>query len=173
KQGYSAIPVGENIPSVAPSISKASDVVGRVKRSPALLGILTAAALAAGFCLALLLPVCNHELRSHPYAKVVKPGISDIIFQERLHKCHNLQRERKFNITKQRRNPKARQVAPVLLKNAVVWDGQGKVFKDMDVLLEDGGIKDIRHQIQVVQNVKAIDDNTTKTDQSLAVAKQP
>ncbi|KAF7720797.1 hypothetical protein EC973_006073 [Apophysomyces ossiformis] len=157
KQGYSAIPVGENIPSVAPSTSKASDVVGRVKRSPAFLGILTAAALAAGFCLALLLPASNHELRLHPYAKVVKPGISDITFQEGLHKCHNLQRERKFNNTKQRRNPRAHQVAPVLLKNAVVWDGQGEVFKDVDVLLEDGVVKDIRHQIQVAQNVKVID----------------
>ncbi|KAK4517463.1 uncharacterized protein ATC70_000800 [Mucor velutinosus] len=48
---------------------------------------------------------------------------------------------------------------PILLKNAVVWDGQGQVLENVDVYIENGVIRQVEKGIQVdgTQGVKVID----------------
>ncbi|KAG0165678.1 hypothetical protein DFQ28_008568 [Apophysomyces sp. BC1034] len=155
KSGYNSIPTPDDDLGTA-TTSRKPDLITRVKRSPAALGILAGAALAAGFFLSVLLPD-GTSVHPHHNVKVVQAGISDITMQEGLLKCQNLHRIKQFSEKKGRRNPRAHHIAPVLLKNAVVWDGQGGVLNDVDILLEEGVIKDVRHQIQVAHDVKVID----------------
>ncbi|OAD08016.1 hypothetical protein MUCCIDRAFT_129278, partial [Mucor lusitanicus CBS 277.49] len=48
---------------------------------------------------------------------------------------------------------------PILLKNAVVWDGQGNVLKHVDVYVEDGIIQKVEKNIKIQQDgrVKVVD----------------
>ncbi|KAL7309228.1 hypothetical protein PS15m_011333 [Mucor circinelloides] len=57
-------------------------------------------------------------------------------------------------------NPRAEPTQePILLRNAVVWDGQGQVLKDVDVYIENGVIRQVEKSIQIDANrqVKVID----------------
>ncbi|KAF7730093.1 hypothetical protein EC973_003039 [Apophysomyces ossiformis] len=155
KSGYHTVPAG-NHDAQGSTSSTGPNLVTRVKRSPLLLGILTCVALVAGFSLALLLPVSSSTGSRYP-KKVMKVGISEMTMKEGLHKCQKIAQTKTLPMTKKRRNPRVDKVAPILLKNATVWDGQGEVLDGMDVLMEDGLIKDMRRQIQAASDVKVID----------------
>lgn len=52
-------------------------------------------------------------------------------------------------------NPRAESTQePILLKNAVVWDGQGQVLEDVDVYIENGIIRQVEKDIQIDANKK-------------------
>ncbi|OAD66860.1 hypothetical protein PHYBLDRAFT_98329, partial [Phycomyces blakesleeanus NRRL 1555(-)] len=57
-----------------------------------------------------------------------------------------------------RTNPRVpKDTKPVLLRNAVVWDGQGGVQEGVDVFLKDGVIKAVGHGITAEKDTKIID----------------
>ncbi|KAG0166987.1 hypothetical protein DFQ28_007665 [Apophysomyces sp. BC1034] len=112
------------------------------------------------FFLALLLPGENFPLPSGVRLdRPIKPGISAGALHEGLAKCRGIQTPRKANVPKEdRTNPRSKRAQPVLLKNAVVWDGQGEVLEGVDILMENGVIKcvgtAIQHSVAKVIDVK-------------------
>ncbi|OZJ07021.1 hypothetical protein BZG36_00014 [Bifiguratus adelaidae] len=61
-------------------------------------------------------------------------------------------------VTKRTKNPRAHAgQAPVLLKNAIVWDGLGGVKEDMQVYMADGLIKEVSKNVEVEGDVQEID----------------
>jgi hypothetical protein len=52
-------------------------------------------------------------------------------------------------------NPRAESTQePILLKNAVVWDGQGNVLENVDIYIENGIIRQVEKNIQIDLNKK-------------------
>ncbi|GAN05479.1 amidohydrolase family protein [Mucor ambiguus] len=79
-------------------------------------------------------------------------------------KCEAIQTRQKKGVNSPSKdrsyNPRAEPTQePILLKNAVVWDGQGQVLEDVDVYIENGIIRQVEKDIQVDGNkrVKVID----------------
>lgn len=78
--------------------------------------------------------------------------------------CEAIQARQKkeINVPRQDRsyNPRAEPTqAPILLRNAVVWDGQGQVLDNVDIYIENGIIQKVEKDIQVDgdKRVKVID----------------
>ncbi|KAI9496547.1 hypothetical protein BDB00DRAFT_758430 [Zychaea mexicana] len=123
-------------------------------------------ALVIGFLVALLLPDDYSDQlplpnRNHIKAPI-KAGIPESALQEGLAKCEAYQRTKPINRPNiARKNPRAPANAqPVLLKNAVVWDGEGHILKDVDILLQDGVIAKVERDISattLAENIKVID----------------
>ncbi|KAI9013974.1 hypothetical protein CLU79DRAFT_767892 [Phycomyces nitens] len=89
----------------------------------------------------------------------VKPGISQEALQAGLDRCNALQQPRKIHKPDTNRsNPRVpKGTKPVLLRNAVVWDGQGGVQEGVDVYLKDGVIKGVGHDLKIDSDTKPID----------------
>jgi hypothetical protein len=47
--------------------------------------------------------------------------------------------------------------APILLRNAIVWDGQGEILNNVDILMLDGVINQVKQNIQAPKDAKIID----------------
>lgn len=105
--------------------------------------------------LATFLPVIKHKPAKIIFNPPLVPGISSISLQQGLMQCRALTPQHLLNTNKPRTvNPRApKDLQTVLIKNAVVWDGQGNVLEDMDILLSHGIIQ------QVKQNIQVPDDN--------------
>lgn len=81
----------------------------------------------------------------------IHPGISSFSLQEGLTKCRSFDKAIIDNVnnTKRSINPRApKNVQPVLLKNAVVWDGQGEILDNVDILMINGVIREVKPNIQ-------------------------
>ncbi|KAG0743071.1 hypothetical protein G6F62_006497 [Rhizopus arrhizus] len=97
----------------------------------------------------------------HPFT--VKSGVSDFTMQAGRNKCEaikNRRREKNEANVNRVKNPRAEPgQKPILLKNAVVWDGQGNVLEEVDVYVEDGVIRKVEKGIKLSSNkdVKVID----------------
>ncbi|KAI8376532.1 uncharacterized protein BYT42DRAFT_534964 [Radiomyces spectabilis] len=89
----------------------------------------------------------------------VNPGISESAMQSGLAHCQRLQKARKINVPSEtRKNPRAGNAPPVLLTHATVWDGEGNVQHDVDILLQDGVIRNVQRGLKVTDaSVKIID----------------
>jgi hypothetical protein len=144
----------------SPKVREARNALGR---NPA--GTFTAA-LGLAVCglviLALFLPDGTNlsPFPSHKGKSVVAPGISASAFEEGLQKCRQLKaiRAESYSDVK-RKNPRAVNGTPdVLLKNAVVWDGEGNILQNVNVLLQDGVVKAVGKDVEATgANTEVID----------------
>ena len=185
KQGYDAIPVNENEDenSTQPSSSSSANLLGNSNATPwdrikhydykqllkqrlgYVLCALVILCLVVGFIIALFLPDDYSEQlplpnRNHIKAPI-KAGIPESALQEGLAKCEAIQRHKPINQPDtKRKNPRAADdIQPVLLKKAIVWDGQGQILEDVDILLQNGVIAKIEKNINIPEGVdtKVID----------------
>ncbi|RUP48777.1 hypothetical protein BC936DRAFT_144004 [Jimgerdemannia flammicorona] len=97
-----------------------------------------------------------------PFLAPLPVGISVDAFEDGLRKCEEIRDKRRYpNVNETReRNPRAVEgTKPVLLRNAVVWDGVGGVLKGVDVLLRNGIVENIAKGIKVSkeEDIKIID----------------
>lgn len=165
---YDAIPGNEPLvgsPSPPSRWQRVKNSLTR-RRMGVILCLLIFASLITGIALVLLLPETS-PLEDHDYQRIhppIKPGISTRAMEEGLAKCQSIQRQKPINQYNPSRttNPRApSNVQTTLLKNAIVWDGQGNVLNDVDVLMQDGVIrrveKDIRIDDDNGNNTKVID----------------
>lgn len=111
------------------------------------------------FCLVTFLP--NPRKSFYGYIEPpIPPGISSHSLQQGLAKCRNIRKSIIQSTNKDRSfNPRApKDVQPVLFKNAIVWDGQGEILNNVDILLANGVIHQVKSSIQEhPANTKIID----------------
>ncbi|KAF7731838.1 hypothetical protein EC973_007669 [Apophysomyces ossiformis] len=168
KQGYSAITVpddGTNDHNVSNSTTEETPLtntngVDRIRdfdfrrylrtRLAYILYILLGLILLIGFSIAFFLPEDEFPLpRGARLDRPIKPGIPFSALHEGLAKCKRIQTPRQQNIPDPNRvNPRSKGSQPILIKNAVVWDGQGEVLENVDILMEDGVIKSVESSIE-------------------------
>ncbi|KAI8063969.1 hypothetical protein BDF21DRAFT_347009 [Thamnidium elegans] len=95
------------------------------------------------------------------YPATLKPGISEYTMEQGRIKCNAIQdRPRQKNLpNKNRANPRAEpNQIPILIKNAIVWDGQGEILNNVDIYIENGIINRIAKDIKLKNgSVKVID----------------
>lgn len=117
--------------------------------------------------LATFLPIAEQQQKRskveviQPYS----PGISSKSLQHGLAKCRQLEKSASIiennaiHSADRKVNPRApKNVRPVLLKNAVVWDGQGGILNHVDILMTNGVISQVKQNIsQVPAGAKIID----------------
>lgn len=87
-------------------------------------------------------------------------GISPALFEEGLSKCQRINKGIIDNIYNSNRtyNPRApKDAQPVLLRNAIVWDGEGEIINNVDILMTNGVISEIKPKIQAPESAKIID----------------
>jgi hypothetical protein len=97
--------------------------------------------------------------------RTVKAGVSELTMEAGRGKCEAIKsrpREKNLPNAKRATNPRAEPgQKPILIKNAIVWDGQGEVLNNVDIYIRDGTIrqveKDIKLEQSVLENVKVID----------------
>ncbi|ORZ24660.1 hypothetical protein BCR42DRAFT_316577 [Absidia repens] len=132
-------------------------IFGRAKRPLLLLLGLIGLALLITSGLTFLLPSNKppNVWHTHP----LKPSISLEAQQAGLEKCKTIKAPRVENKPSEHRvNPRGQGVSPILLTNANVWDGQGKVLDNVDILLADGVIRHIGNDIKSLpKDIKTID----------------
>ncbi|KAI8333784.1 hypothetical protein EDC96DRAFT_525755 [Choanephora cucurbitarum] len=91
----------------------------------------------------------------------IAPGISVKTFEVGLSKCHQISKQAKGTLSKssiRSKNPRAPDnVQSILLKNATLWDGEGNVVNGIDILMADGVIREINHNIRTTKNASIID----------------
>ncbi|KAI7873769.1 composite domain of metallo-dependent hydrolase [Lichtheimia hyalospora FSU 10163] len=169
RQGYAAIPTNEEGDTIeqSPQVvnDSGSNLLGRVKnydyrgffsryRIGYILAILILLALGAALLVALLLPD-NGSDSNNPWHRTqlqapIKAGISKAAMQQGLDQCESIQNKRRLpnEPNPHRSNPRASNDSqPILLKNAIVWDGQGNVLNDVDILMQNGVIKQVQADI--------------------------
>jgi hypothetical protein len=108
------------------------------------------------------LPESNVFPSKENYSHTIKLGVSEATMEAGRVKCESIQlRKRDKNEPNEKRsNPRAEPLQkPVLLKNAVVWDGQGGVLDGVDVYVENGVIRQVEKSIQLkdLSKVQVID----------------
>lgn len=166
RQGYAAIPTNEEQDTEQQTRDvndSGSSLLGRVKNYDYrgfvsryhigyILAILILLALGAALLVALLLPEngsdSNHAW--HPVQAPIKAGISKAAMQQGLDQCEAIQNKRRLRNepNPHRLNPRAsNDTQPILLKHAIVWDGQGNVLHDVDILMQHGVIKQVQADI--------------------------
>lgn len=110
-----------------------------------------------------LLPDSSVIPTKEAYPQTIKAGVSELTMETGRIKCETIQtRKREKNLPDQeRKNPRAESAQkPILLKNAIVWDGQGNVLNNVDIYIEDGIIQKVEKDVQLSKdqtNVKVID----------------
>lgn len=128
-------------------------------------GTFTAAlvlALGAIVIVALFLPDTT-SINPFPSSKggvVVPPGISASALEEGLKKCRQLKSDRAESFADvNRKNPRADKRSPdVLLQNAEVWDGEGHILQNVNVLLQNGVVKAVGKDVtDTGSNTEVID----------------
>ncbi|KAI8098293.1 uncharacterized protein B0P05DRAFT_633363 [Gilbertella persicaria] len=110
--------------------------------------------------LATWLPDIKHITKQTIIEAPIAPGISSKSLKDGLLQCQKISKQNSQSTWAYRSsNPRAPQdIQPVLLKNTVVWDGEGNVLEHVDVLLSNGVISEIKHGIKVDQNLTKIID---------------
>lgn len=96
----------------------------------------------------------------HSVPSPIAAGVSELTMENGRIQCEAIQTRKREKDTpsKDRKNPRAEaNQQPILLKNAVVWDGQGNVLHHVDVYMEDGIIQKVEKDVKVAQHVKVID----------------
>jgi adenine deaminase len=74
-----------------------------------------------------------------------------------LRQCAQLNQQPVSVFDERRDNPRAvKSAPPILIKNANLIDGDGSVINDVSVLLADGVIKQIAHDIDAPEDAKII-----------------
>jgi hypothetical protein len=77
--------------------------------------------------------------------------------QAGLRQCGQIGQKPVSEFHEDRNNPRAVKAAPpVLIVNATLIDGDGSITKDVSILLSDGIIKQIAHDLEVPENAKVI-----------------
>ena len=97
---------------------------------------------------------------THSVPPPIQAGVSEFTMDNGRLQCEAIQtRKREKNTPNaSRQNPRAEaDQQPILLKNAIVWDGQGHVLKGVDVFMQDGVIQKVEKGIKVGSHVKVID----------------
>ncbi|ORX49500.1 composite domain of metallo-dependent hydrolase [Hesseltinella vesiculosa] len=159
QQQYQTIPDyerGGSGPSLTPSSNQSW--LRRAKR-PALylfLGLVVVA-LVVTVSLGFFVP---HPKHPTPWQRQpVKAGITVQAQQEGIAKCEAIQAPRVDNVPRPDRvNPRGLGVQPVLLTNANVWDGEGGVLEQVQVLLVDGVVSNVAKSIHSYpKHTKVID----------------
>jgi hypothetical protein len=113
--------------------------------------------------LAYWLPDIRHRTPQTEFIQPpITPGISSTALEEGLAKCQSIVYHNNNNTTKpiikRTLNPRApSNVQLILLKNAVVWDGEGQILENVDILLSNGVISKVKQDIQAQYPVKVID----------------
>lgn len=108
--------------------------------------------------LATFLP--STQTKSSSYLAPISPGITFESLQQGLDKCRDIKNADSIQPDNKRRekNPRAPQdVKPILLKNAIVWDGQGEILNQVDILMTNGVISQVKPNIQAPKDTKIID----------------
>ncbi|CAO3608609.1 unnamed protein product [Cunninghamella blakesleeana] len=96
----------------------------------------------------------HHNWHTRP----LNPGISYEAQKAGLEKCKAIKAPRVENVPNEFRvNPRGLNTQSVLLKNAIVWDGEGNVLNNVDVLLKDGTVRQVEANINADKDVKVID----------------
>lgn len=134
------------------------------RRIGAILCFLIFLSLITGIALVLLLPETS-PLQDHDHPSIhspIKPGISIQAMEHGLAQCQRIRRQKPINQPNPSRttNPRApNNVQTTLLKNAVVWDGQGNILDHVDVLMQNGVIHRVENDIDIDSNnnTKVID----------------
>ncbi|KAI8061177.1 hypothetical protein BC940DRAFT_245434 [Gongronella butleri] len=86
----------------------------------------------------------HHDRPSPWHSRPEKPGITYEAQQQGIAQCRAIRAPRVDNVARpDRSNPRATDAHPVLLTNANVWDGQGNVLEDVQVLLADGVVRKV------------------------------
>ncbi|KAI8100036.1 uncharacterized protein BX664DRAFT_322707, partial [Halteromyces radiatus] len=128
---------------------------GRVKRPVFILFILVGLTLLVTIGFIFLLP--SNKPRDIWHIRPLKPGISPQAQQAGLDKCKAIKTPRIENKpSTDRINPRGQGSTPILLKNANVWDGQGGILNNVDILLADGVIQQVSTNINS-KDIKTID----------------
>jgi hypothetical protein len=123
---------------------------------------LTSVLLLIVFGLAIFLPENVKDtfpVTSSPIKAPVAPGISNSALQQGLAKCHALTKLDPVTKPDENRsfNPRGNTNDSTVLRNAVVWDGQGDILSNVDVLMENGVIRQVKQGIQAPSGAKIID----------------
>lgn len=103
------------------------------------------------FGLATFLPVVHSRRSFYGYIQPpVSPGLSIHSFQQGLSKCQSIKKSIIDSTNEERLiNPRApNDIPPILLKNAVVWDGEGEILNNVDILMMNGVISQVKQDIQ-------------------------
>ncbi|CEP17332.1 hypothetical protein [Parasitella parasitica] len=128
-----------------------------------ILVLLTVAALLLVLLVYTLLPDSLVFPAKEAYSQTIQAGVSEQTMANGRIQCEAIQsRRRKKNLANQeRKNPRNEpKQRPILLTNAVVWDGEGSVLNNVDVYIEDGVIRKVENNIQlstIQAHVKIID----------------
>ncbi|KAI9306236.1 hypothetical protein BJ944DRAFT_238927 [Cunninghamella echinulata] len=162
KQQYNTLPTndeeGQSDITPNPSLGHSSWFgQGRWKRNTviALLGLLSLTLL---FTVGLNFFLPSYKSHHGWHSRPLHPGISYEAQKAGLEKCKAIKAPRVENIPSEDRvNPRGIGTQPVLLKNAVVWDGEGNVLDNVDILVKEGVIHKVKPDIKVDQGVKVID----------------
>jgi hypothetical protein len=105
------------------------------------------------------LPNSNNSKSAHsPLQPPISIGISSAVFEEGLSKCQLINKDVVENTNRNRlHNPRVPEnTRPVLLRNAVVWDGEGGILNNVDILMENGVISKVDSKIQAPEFAKII-----------------
>jgi hypothetical protein len=101
-----------------------------------------------------------HSPQTLPIQPPITPGISSTALEEGLAKCQSIvyQYTNSTQPTNRTSNPRApSDVQSIVLKNAVVWDGEGQILENVDILLSNGVISQVKQDIQAPPHSKVID----------------
>ena len=162
---YDAIPGNEPLVGSPTPPSRWQRVKNSIirRRVGVILCFLIFVSLIVGVALVLLLPETS-PLEDHDHQRLqspVKPGISARAMEQGLAQCQTIRRQKPINQPNPSRttNPRApSNVQTTLLKNAIVWDGQGNVLEHVDILMKNGVI----HRVE--NNIRINDSNTNVID---------
>lgn len=109
-----------------------------------------------------LVPESSMLPNKETYSNTIKLGVSETTMHLGRVKCESIKlRKRSRNKPNEKRsNPRAETLQkPLLLKNAIVWDGQGGILDDVDVYVENGVIRQVEKGIELkdLSKVQVID----------------
>lgn len=171
QNGYNSIPEndeqqaqqGEQLPSTVISRIKQFDykTYARKHRLPVVVSTVIALFIILLMGLATWLPDIKHKETTHLIQPPITPGISSSAFKQGLAKCQQIHSHYKASYTntqKRTLNPRAPQdIQPIVLRNAVIWDGQGEILNHVDILMSNGVISQVKQNIQAPVSAKIID----------------
>ncbi|KAI8970441.1 hypothetical protein BDF20DRAFT_891289 [Mycotypha africana] len=99
------------------------------------------------------LPDMKYHYTHQTYPPTVSPGISTKALQQGIQKCRALRQQKQLPSYKNterlvnQRTPNNTQ--PILLRNAIVWDGEGQVLENVDIFVHHGVIVEVKQDIKL------------------------
>ncbi|KAI9282649.1 hypothetical protein BY458DRAFT_496867 [Sporodiniella umbellata] len=162
--GYSSIPQrDEEGSSNSPLLNDRRSALWKqwLRKQSAVIAIilLVIVAMIIGIC-AFFLPESS-LLPSQRNSFSINSGVSQLTMEAGKTKCQAISRnwQRADNKADEaRENPRSDpNQKPILLKNAVVWDGQGNILNEMDIYIEKGIVRQVEKDIVKSDEVEVID----------------